>query len=510
MEETQTPMKPLLTARDVSKTYGTGTLALRDVSIDVLPGTVHGLMGENGAGKSTLLKIISGVHRPTAGHLSWQGEQVAWRTPLDAVKAGIGTVHQHIPLASGLSVLENVFLHHGGWRRRNRALRDRYEEIAHRIGYLLDADSIVEDLSIGERQMVAIMQALAADAALVILDEPTASLAQPERERLFAAVRQLAAAGTAFILCSHFIREVTANSDEITVIRDGRVVLHTTAEAADPDELFEKIAGRKLAETEHAPRRHLVQSAPLLEARNITLHHGTIPFDFHVGRGEIVGIAGLMGAGRSSLLRTLFGAHRPDAGVVTFDGKRKIRSIARARAAGIGFLPEDRVADALILDWEIWRNLSLAELSGLSWHRAILRAGSERSLAVDLRDRLRIKADTVEMTIAELSGGNAQKVAIGRTLSPRLSVLLLDEPTVGVDVGAKAEILQAIRAFADDLKIGVVVVSSAFEELLAVSNRIVVMRHGTLTAERAADETSERDLLALVSGFDTTIERSAA
>ncbi|TDE16018.1 sugar ABC transporter ATP-binding protein [Jiangella asiatica] len=492
----------LLEARGVSKRFPNGTEALRQVSLAVEEGSIHGLVGANGAGKSTLFKIIAGAIPPTAGRIRWRGADVTWSAPGDSRAAGVSTIHQHIPLVPTLTVLENVYIGELSGVFRTAPLLQRYEELCERLGYRADPDRIVGELPLGERQMVAVAQALAGGATLVCMDEPTASMAHAEVDVLFAAVRRLRADGVSFVFCSHFLDQVLELTDAVTVLRDGRVVTSAPTASLDEAALVDAMVGRRLHEIEEHRADPLPSGAPvLLEARDLASPGRLAGVDLTVRAGEIVGVAGMLGSGRSELLEALFGADPRCSGTVAVRGE-PVRNRVRSRVrAGIALVPEDRARQGLVPAWEIWRNVSLPGLGALS-RRGVPDHAAELDRAERAIADLGIRTPSAETPVGALSGGNAQKVVFGKWLFGDGDVFLLDEPTVGVDVGAKADILQLVRGFAAAGK-AVVIVSSGFEELLAVAHRIVVMRAGRVVAERLTGETDEPELLALASGLTT-------
>jgi ribose transport system ATP-binding protein len=501
-----TPRDPLLKVEGLAKTFPNGTVALRGVNLAVRAGTVHGLLGANGAGKSTLIKILSGAQEATAGEIVWRGERVRWSRPSEPKAAGVATLYQHIPLVPTLSVLENVFLAElsGCWRR-TAELEARLQGLASKIGYPIDAHAQVGDLPIGQRQMVAILQALAGRAQLIIMDEPTASLATAEREIVYRTIGRLTQEGTAVLFVSHFLDEIVSLTDEVTVLRDGVAVLH--AETADLDEakIATAIAGRVveavIRERRQAvpPNQDITAPGVVLEVNQLQSPGKLVPCSFSVAPGEVLGIAGFLGSGRSELLHAIFGADPNARGEVTVQGDRVDRSPAAAVRSGIGFVPEDRMSQALIPDFGIWRNVTLPFLERLARRRVLMSHRQEIDQAQQAISRLRIKAESVDVPVRDLSGGNAQKVSIAKWLTGATKVLLLDEPTVGVDIGAKAEILRCIRDLAGTGG-SVVMVSSEFEELLAVCDRILVLREGAIVAERYSGETNEQELILLAGG----------
>ena len=489
----------LLQLERLEKVYPNGTAALAGVDLTVHAGEVRGLLGANGAGKSTLIRILSGASRATAGAMSWRGERVGWSRPAQARAAGIATLHQHIPLVGTLSVLENVFLaQRGGWRR-SRVLEARLHQLMAAIGYEVDIDATVATLSIGERQMVGILQALAAEATLIVMDEPTASLAADERRIVHRTIRRLAEEGRAVLLISHFLDEVLALTDEVTVLRDGRVALSSATAAVDQAGLAAAIVGRPIQESGSRASSHRETGRTVAEIIGLESPGRLAPCSFEVRAGEVLGIAGFLGSGRSELLHAIFGADRGASGEVRVDGVAVGRSPQAAVAAGIALVPEDRRSQALVPEFSLSGNLTLAHLGRFTRWGLLLRAGAEMAAADEAIQRLGIRARGAATPVGELSGGNAQKVSIARWLCGPTRLLLLDEPTAGVDVGAKAQILGLIRELAA-AGLGVVWVSSELTELAAAADRILIMREGAIVAERTAADTDEEELVLLASG----------
>ena len=490
---------PLLRMAGMSKTFPNGTEALRDVSLVVTSGTVHGLVGANGAGKSTLIKILAGSVEPTSGSITWCGQPVEWTSPADAVAAGAVTIHQHVPLVPSLSVLDNVFLgHHGVLRRRAPAIR-QLEALFAEVGYSVDPYRLVSDLSIGERQMTAILQALSHDARLVVMDEPTASLAQDERDVVFAAIRRLRDNDRAVIFISHYLDEVLELTDAITVLRDGSVAVSAPTCALDEATLVEAIVGSRLLHAEERSTHSVPETANVsLSVRNLRIP-GRPPVSFDVREGEILGIAGLLGSGRTRLLRTIFGERPALSGTVTIGGQR-VKTIAEFMRAGGALVPEDRRVDGLLADWEIWRTVSLPVLRRFTRLRVLLDTRLERQAARAAIARWRIRTPDENTPTGSLSGGNAQKVVLAKATVSEPRVLLLDEPMAGIDVGAKTDIFDSVRAMAAK-GCAVVVVSSEFTELLGLTHRVLVLAHGSIIADVPASATTEHELVALASGL---------
>ncbi len=490
---------PLLELQGVAKVYPNGTAALAGVDLTVRAAAVHGLLGANGAGKSTLIRILSGAARASGGRILWRGEAVSWSRPAQARAAGIATLHQQIPLVGTLSVLENVFLAERGGRRRGRPLAARLRRLMASIGYELDIDAPVGTLPIGARQMVGILQALAADAALIIMDEPTASLAAAERRIVHGAIRRLAAEGRAVLLVSHFLDEVLALTREVTVLRDGAAVLTSVTAEVDEAGLAAAIVGRPMRPPRSRPAADAASGGIVAQIVGLESPGRLAPCTFEVRAGEVLGIAGFLGSGRSELLHAIFGADRAARGEVRLCGTPLARSPRAAVAAGVGLVPEDRQAQGLVPQFPLWQNLTLAHLDHFARGRLFARAGAERAAAEEAIGRLGIKANGPDTPVTELSGGNAQKVSLGRWLCGPVRLLLLDEPTAGVDVGAKAEILGIVRELAA-AGLAVVLVTSELTELTAAADRILVMREGAIVAQRAAAQTNEEELVLLASG----------
>ncbi len=499
---------PIMQLKNVKKVFGTHIIALRDVDLDISRGRVHGLLGANGAGKSTLIKILSGAFPATEGRVIWKGAPVRWNSPKQANDMGVATIHQHIPLVPTLSVIENVFLGNKGVWRINAAMRESFSQLCQRVGYTLNPNALVSDLSIGARQMVAIFQALATGAELIVMDEPTASLAADEREIVYTVVRKLAKVeNKAILFVSHFLDEVMALTDEVTVLRDGVAVFRAPTQGLNEGKIAEAIVGKQVSAMEKATAdraRHVnsgSDSTPILVVKNLSSSGQLAPIDLTLARGEVLGVAGLLGSGRSELLHAIFGADRFATGEVRLNGVLLKRSTKAAVDAGLALVPEDRFGQGLVPDFEIWRNVSLPALESVSHFGLFLDNKREVDRGERAIRQLAIKAPNAQSIVTELSGGNAQKVTIAKWLFSDAKVFLLDEPTAGIDIGAKTEILQLVRKLAEDGK-SVIIVSSEFEELMAACDRIIVMRDGRQVAEKAAHETSEHELLLLAGGKD--------
>ena len=499
-----TAANPLLRLEGVEKVFANGTAALRGVDLVIRRARVHGLLGANGAGKSTLIKILAGALAATAGTMTWRGERVHWKRPSEPQAAGISTLYQHTPLVGTLSVLENVFLGEGSGWRRTRKLRARLQLLLGSIGYKIDPQAPVGDLAIGQRQMVAILQALAAEAQLLVMDEPTASLANEEREIVYRTIRHLTRVeGKSILFVSHFLDEIIDLTDEVTVLRDGVAVLRAATTELDEAKLAEAIVGRAVTaitdQTRRARGARDKAGPACVEIDHLFSKEKLAPCSFELRSGEVLGIAGFLGAGRSELLHAIFGADRNARGEVRISGRKVARSPAAAVKAGIALVPEDRVGQGLVPGFTVWQNMTLPFLEGSASAGIFTVRRRELDRAKEAVSRLGIKTASLEAPVTDLSGGNAQKVSIGKWLFGQTKLFLLDEPTAGVDVGAKAQILSLIRELAA-AGAAVIIVSSEFEELLAVADRILVMRAGAIVAERAMTETNEHELVLLAGG----------
>jgi rhamnose transport system ATP-binding protein len=476
-----------------------GVHALSDVSLTIRRGEVHALVGENGAGKSTLVKVIAGVHPPDAGHLLRDGSPVTFATPRDSIEAGIAVVYQEPSLLPLLTVEENLMLGHEPRRRlglvRTRELRQQAERLLEAVGGEIHPGSSVQQLSIAQRQLVEIAKALSLNASVVVMDEPTSSLSLREVERLERVIEHLKQSDVAVVFVSHDLSEVLAISDRITVLKDGHVMLSGPTEETDMDTVIRSMVGRDLAHLFPPRTSPSVGARVVMEVRGMSVSKIAQDVSFELREGMVTGFIGLIGAGRSEVARAIFGAERRSKGDVLIDGAAvRIKRPADAVALGIAFVPEDRQADGLILDLAVATNISLPQLSRLS-RRGILDRGRERALAKEQIRSMGIRAASELDPVRELSGGNQQKVVLSKWLARGCRVLILDEPTRGVDVGAKVEIYRLIRQLAED-GAAVMLVSSELPEILHLSDRILVMSKGAIVADLANEVRSEADIAA--------------
>ncbi|QBK31936.1 sugar ABC transporter ATP-binding protein [Roseitalea porphyridii] len=495
--------KPALRLEQIVKTFP-GVRALDDVSFAVMPGEVHALMGENGAGKSTLMKVLGGIHQPDSGQIIVGDEPVQMRSPLEAKAKGIVFIHQELSLAEELSVAENIYLGELPRRRFGRVdwakLYDRTDAILSRLNVGFNARTIVGTLSIANQQMVEIARALTVDAKAVIFDEPTASLTDAEKSVLFDVIADLKDQGVGIIYISHRMEEIFRITDRISVLRDG--LYRGTLDTADTteDEVTQLMIGRKLDLSRNVSHHELGEVA--LEVRGLSCGHLFEDISFTVHAGEVVGFYGLVGAGRTEIAETLFGLRTPSAGTILLDGEpTRIHSPADAISKGISLVPEDRKGQGLVLGMNCRDNMTLPQVEDLT-AGPFVSDGAEIAIFDLYRDKLDIRTPGWKQIAGNLSGGNQQKIVIGKWLSMHPRVLIVDEPTRGIDVGSKSEIHNLIRDLAAQ-GYAVIVISSEMPEVLHVSDRIVAMFSGRIIRTFSSDEVTEDNLIQAISGITT-------
>jgi ribose transport system ATP-binding protein len=499
---------PVLEVREVTKRFP-GVVALDNVSFQLHVGEVHALVGENGAGKSTLIKVMTGVQRPDGGRVLFDGEEVTFVSPREAQEAGISTIYQETNLIPLRSVAQNVFLGREprtglGLTDTGRMNREAFE-LLERYGIEADITAPVRSLGIGVQQMVAIAKAVSMEARVVIMDEPTSSLEAHEVETLFQVIRRLREDGVGVVYVSHRLEELYEICERVTVLRDGKVV-HVGGLAELPRlELIATMLGREVPEVEQraaAPEASEVEAEePVLEAHNLSAHRAPKGVSIDVRRGEVVGLAGLLGSGRTETAKAIFGAQPLDSGTVEIDGQDvNPDSPGAAIKSGLAFLPEDRKAEGIIPDLSVRENIVAAALPRLS-HGGFVSKKEQYELVERFMSRLDIKASSPDQPIGELSGGNQQKVMLARWLCLEPKVLILDEPTQGIDVGAKAEVQQLIAELAEG-GLGVVMIDSEPEEIIEGSDRVVVLRDGAVAGTLSGDELNEQNLVRMIAGSE--------
>ncbi len=494
----------MLVAKNITKKFA-GVTALSNVNLELYPGKVNAIVGENGAGKSTLMKILSGVHTQYNGDIIFRGNKVQFNSTKDAEDAGIAIIHQELNLVPHLSIGENIFL---GREITNAlgildktAMRKHTAQLLKKVNLDISPDTLISKLKVGQQQLVEIAKALHTNAEVIIMDEPTSAITDKEVDNLFEIIDELKAEGKIIVYISHKLKELFQKADTYTVLRDGATITSGNMSAITQDELVEKMAGRKIVIEKNIS--DAVFNEPLLEVENINLKNAEdtsvllvkdVSFTLH--KGEILGLYGLMGAGRTELIETIFGLHpKLGSGEMIVEGQSKrINSPARAIASGIMLVPEDRKLQGLCLGLGVKKNISVTVLKQLEENGIFLNARKESALAKEYIDQLKIKTASQNTLSKNLSGGNQQKIVIAKWLAKNPKVLLLDEPTRGIDVGAKSEIYKLIKDLAAS-GVGIVVVSSEIPEILALANRVLVMCEGEITADIPVANASEASLL---------------
>ncbi|WP_433608955.1 sugar ABC transporter ATP-binding protein [Dactylosporangium sp. CA-139114] len=490
----------MLVLEGVSKSFG-AVAALRDVRLDLRAGEAHALVGENGAGKSTLVKILAGAHAPDAGTLSLDGEPLVLANPAAARAAGIAVIYQEPTLFPDLSVAENIFMGRqplkSGRRIDTAEMRRRATELFTRLGVQMDPDRPARGLSIADQQLVEIAKALSFDARVLVMDEPTAALSGVEVERLFAVARSLRDAGAAVLFISHRFDEVFALCQRITVMRDGQWVSTDPADELTVADVVRRMVGREVGEL--FPKEEAAIGEARLEVRGLNRQGAFHDVSFTVHSGEIVALAGLVGAGRSEVIRAVFGVDRYDSGEVLVDGRRlRAGSASAAIGAGLALVPEDRRQQGLVMELSVERNATLPRRWSLS-RLGLLLGGAERRSAQDWAGRLHVKAGRLGDPVSTLSGGNQQKVVLAKWLATRPRVLIVDEPTRGIDVGTKAEVHRLLTRLAGE-GVAVLMVSSELPEVLGMADRVLVMHEGRLAADIPRTRADEESVMLAATG----------
>ncbi|WP_033301214.1 sugar ABC transporter ATP-binding protein [Sediminispirochaeta bajacaliforniensis] len=482
----------LLAIQNVSKNF-VGVSALQSVSFSIGKGETHALLGENGAGKSTLIKIIAGVYRPSSGRILLRGNPCDFQSPFDAFCHGISVIHQETSLVSKLSVLQNIFLGNepvkGTYIKRldEKEMKSRWTELSRKIGVDFDPYQTVSSLSIAHQKMVEILKALAHDASLIIMDEPTDSLSSEEIEKLFRIMEDLKRQGITIIYITHFLDEVFRIADRVTILRDGRHILSKSIGELSKKEIVARMVGHSVATTIWTSESHRRSDTAALTVEGVSSGSRLRDVSLSAYYGEVLGITGVIGSGKTELARAIFGADRLTCGTIQVAGRmRKLTSPKKAVLSGIGMMPEDRKAHGLVLKHPTYKNMSLCSLTKLSSAGIINRRKEEASCGAYRQD-LNIKVTDLNQSASSLSGGNQQKVVIAKWLMANPDIILMDEPTRGIDVGAKQEIFKIIRDLADQGKC-VLFFSSEVPEIVQSCDRILIMRKGSIVREINTDE----------------------
>jgi len=484
----------ILELKGITKIFP-GVKALDQVRFQLKPGEIHALMGENGAGKSTFIKVITGVHKAEEGEMYLEGQKVNFKGPKDAQKAGIAAIYQHVTSYPHLTVTENIFMGHeevkNGMLQWNK-MNEKANELLKELDADFDATEEMGALSVAQQQMVEIAKALSMNAKIIIMDEPTAALTKNESEKLYEITEKLRDEGASVIFISHRFEDMYRLASRVTVFRDSQYIGCYDVDGITNADLIKAMVGREISDL--FPKPELKPGKGVLRVENLTRTGFFKNVSFQVRAGEIMGLTGLVGAGRTEVVQTIFGVERYESGRVFVEGQDvQIKSPQDAMKLGIGLLPEDRQHQGLILDWGIGRNITLAELAKYS-DRGIINEKKEREAAKELAERVDTKAVTIFDKASSLSGGNQQKIVVAKLLASDLKVIILDEPTKGVDVGAKAAIYEIMGELAKQ-GYGIILISSEMPEVLGMSDRIVVMCEGKVTGELSREEATQEAIL---------------
>lgn len=484
----------------IKKSFGSNSV-LRGVDFDIRAGEVHALMGENGAGKSTLMNILTGLHKADAGEIVIDGKQQLFANPKEAEDYGVSFIHQEMNTWPEMTVLENLFI---GKEIKNKIgliqtkkMKELANQTFHDLGVQLELDKDVKDLSVGQQQMIEIAKSLMTNAQVIIMDEPTAALTEREIDVLFKTIHTLTEKNVSIIYISHRMEEIFKISDRITVMRDGVSIDTTMTKETTNDEVVRKMVGRDLED--YYPTKHSKIGEVAFEAKGLTQKGRFKDITFNVKSGEIVGFSGLMGAGRTEIMRSIFGMDPLDEGEMILEGKKlTIKNPSAAIKEGIGFLTENRKEEGLVLDYSLRDNISLPSIDGFSKY-GLIDTKAESDFSTMLMKRLNVKAIDEFDPASSLSGGNQQKVVLAKWIGIGSKVLILDEPTRGVDVGAKREIYQLMNELADR-GVAIIMVSSDLPEILGVSDRVIVVHEGNIAGELSKQEATEEKIMKLATG----------
>ena len=491
----------LLSMKNVNKSFP-GVLALDDVTLDILPSEIHALVGENGAGKSTLMRALSGVSKIDSGTIYWKGKTVDISQPRDAQKLGISMIHQELAIIPYLDVGKNIFLGREpqlkvsgviDWKK----LYQQAQEQLDKLGLDINPKTPVESLTIAQQQMVEVAKALSMDASLIVMDEPTSALTEKEVDALFSYMIKLRENGVSIIFISHRLNEIQRVSDRITILRDGKWIGTSEVRDLSQNDIVKMMVGREVEQS--TKKQAKPSSEVILQIKNLSSGDDVHEVTFDLHKGEILGIAGLVGAGRSALAEAVFGSRKITSGYMKLGHKKvKFTSPKMAIEHGLGLVPEDRKAQGLFLNMAVWQNIVIAGIKKTTRFGFIRKAETQK-ISTSLVDRLSIKTPSLGQQVKNLSGGNQQKVIIARWLSLKPKILILDEPTRGIDVGAKAEIHNLLKELATE-GVGVLMISSELPEILGVSDRILVMKEGHLVAVLDPELSSQDEIIQAAAG----------
>lgn len=486
--------KYLLELKGITKIFP-GVKALNNVHFQLKAGEIHALMGENGAGKSTFIKVITGVHQAEEGDIFLDGKKVHFKNPLDAQKAGIAAIYQHPTIYPQLTVTENIFMNHEKIKHGMIQWKDMNEEAEKYLGILhadFPATAEMESLSVAQQQMVEIAKALSMDARIVIMDEPTSSLTNKESEELYRVTLGLRDQGVGVIFISHRFEDMYRLASKVTVFRDAQYIGTYDVDAISNEDLVTAMVGRKIDDM--FPKKEIKLGKEALRVENLNKKGMFHDISFHVKEGEILGVTGLVGAGRSEVMEALYGIYKYDSGKVFIDGEEvHIKNPKDAMLHGLGLLPENRQTEGLFLDWGIGMNIVISEIEKYG-SKIFTNEKKERQIAKELAEKVDTKAVTIFDPVNSLSGGNQQKVVVAKILSSDLKIIILDEPTKGVDVGAKAEIYEIMGELAEQ-GYAIILVSSEMPEILGMADRVIVMCEGRITGELARGEATQETIL---------------
>jgi ABC-type sugar transport system ATPase subunit len=494
----------LLEMKQISKQFP-GVKALENVSFNVRAGEVHALIGENGAGKSTLMKILSGIYQQDEGQIFFNGQLIHFHSPHDAWTSGISTIHQELMVVPQLSVAENIFLGRLPQNRmrffNRKAMHAQAAQLLERMEIQLDPHTLVGDLPVALQQMVEIAKALSINANLIVMDEPTSALSKHEIDILFERIKRLRTEGRSVVFISHKLDEIFEISDQITVLRDGHWIGQQPTAHMDKSKLIQMMVGRELRQSNFEGRQSVHEKA-LLEVHGLTIDGLFYDIDFSLYPGEILGIAGLVGAGRSDVIRAIFGAEKIESGSILLDGKPvQLKNPRSAIRKQIGFVPENRKEEALLLQMNVQDNILLPQTTLLS-KAGLIQNKREQAIASEFTARLSVRTPSLKQKTVNLSGGNQQKVILARWLATQPRILIVDEPTRGIDVAARAEIHALLHELANR-GMAILMVSSEMEEILALSDRIIVMRDGRIEVTLQREEADQQKIVAYALGVQS-------